>query len=545
VRGLGVIAVAALACGHDLAPPADPAPVDPAAPLADYSNIAAADYVGPAACGECHEEKLASWQRGLHRSMNRLVSDGAVRGDFSGAHRYAGGEVRLEPGAMSFWRGGAELRRFRLTRTIGSRYLEEYVGIQIDGPEPAGHPIWSTEVRMPFGYWLSEQTWFHQQYYDSWFQDEYDRAGRLAIDPFQVEATPWAARCAWCHNTFPFEVRLWRDEEVGHGLEQFVRLAPGADRQAIADNLLPIDRLVTVGVSCESCHLGGREHAREGKPIRFDPVGRDLIARPGAPDLEGGRDSPVVVNAICGQCHSTPSPRYPGGAVTRNSTEALDMAGSACDVKCTDCHDPHQSGAGSGAPDDPRHLAGCVRCHDALAAPAAARAHSGHQRATCLDCHMPRVVQGISDVVRSHRIGSPAPAADIAAAAPNACNLCHLDRSIEWTARELSARWGRIVSPAADAYGGPGRPVGEAWLDSGDPQIRVTAAAAYARAGALGRAALPRLIAVLDDPIAYYRMRVLFAIRDIVGRDLTRAEYDPTASPARRRRQQRQLRLTR
>jgi predicted CXXCH cytochrome family protein len=561
------------------------------------SNIRSEDYVGPAVCAECHPDKHARWQQSLHRAMNRLVAaDGPVvlRGDFDGARRsYAGGEVRFDSGpdgpTMSFWRSGALVRRFRVTRTIGWRYLQEYVGLQSEGPEPAGDPIYATEIRLPFGYWFraarrergagsrarSAQAgaapapsesgeWVHQQYYDSWFGPEWDADGRPTIDAYSVSAaSPWAARCAWCHNTFPFELRAGRAGELGNGLEQFVSLAPGPS-SAVAGNLLPVDRLVTVGVSCESCHLGGRAHAREGAAIRFDPMSPDLTPRPGAPDLSRGRRDPLVVNAICGQCHSTPSPSYPGGAATRNSTEALDMGRSGCAgeahgviprdavsrsvgdrpggaIKCTDCHDPHTAGPGPGAPDNPRHLAACARCHPDVAA--SAREHSGHDAAvaSCLDCHMPRVVQGLSDVVRTHRIGSPAPAADLEAGAPNACNLCHLDRSIAWTASELARRWGRSTSPGAAAYGGLDRPVGEAWLDSGDPQVRITAAAAYARSPRLGRAALPLLLDILDDPVAYDRMRVLFAVEDIAGRRAL-AGYDPTAPPARRAEALRRLR---
>jgi hypothetical protein len=381
-------ALLAAACGHDR--PArlvqeEPGSADALVRVVDDSNVTAADYVGPAPCGECHPDKLDGWGRGLHRSMNQLVAGdasdrGVVRGDFSEPYRYAGAEVRFGRAEMSLWRGQALVRRFRITRTIGSRYLQEYVGIQVDGPESPGDPIYATEIRLPFGYWITERRWFHQQYYDSWYGAEYDADGRPAIDPFAVEPSPWAARCAWCHNTYPFELRLWRDDDVGHGLEQFVTLAGG--REPIADNLLPVDRLVTVGVSCESCHLGGRAHAVDGRPIRFDPVGRHVVARPGAPDLSGGRRSATVINAICAQCHSTPSPHYPSGAATRNSTEALDLAASPCPVKCTDCHDPHQTGPGAGAPDDPRHIAACTRCHGALVGPGAARAHSGHTRAT-------------------------------------------------------------------------------------------------------------------------------------------------------------------
>jgi hypothetical protein len=156
---------------------------------------------------------------------------------------------------------------------------------------------------------------------------------------------------------------------------------------------------------------------------------------------------------------------------------------------------------------------------------------------------MPRVVQGLSDVVRTHHIQSPAPAADLAAGAVNACNLCHLDRSIGWTVAELARRWGRQLAARAAAYGGLDRPVGEVWLDSGNPIVRITAAAAYARSPRLGRAAIPRLLDVLDDPVAYNRMRVFFALEDLAGRRAL-AAYDPTAPPAVRAAQLRRLRAS-
>lgn len=118
--------------------------------------------------------------------------------------------------------------------------------------------------------------------------------------------------------------------------------------------------------------------------------------------------------------------------------------------------------------------------------------------------------------------------------APNACNLCHLDRSLAWTLRELARGWGRALRPKAGwkrLYGERlERPVGRVWLDSPDANVRVMAAAAYARSPR-ARAALPWLIDKLDDPIAYYRMWMLFAIEDALGRRVRRGEYDPHAAP--------------
>lgn len=487
------------------------------------SNVRRADYVGPAVCGECHAENLAGWRETLHRTMNQVAGQEIAP--------FAGERLRYGDGEAVFEREGGQavmvLRgtRYRVTRTIGTRYLQEYVGVGPDG----------LEVRLPFGWWRRAGRWLHQQYFDSWYEAEYGGDGSLAIDPYAVER--WADRCAWCHNTYPFELRVRRAAGgvAGQGFERFLEVPTGEDA-----SVLDVEQLVTVGISCESCHLGGREHA-DGGAITFTPVGDGVVMAAGAPDLSGGRASATVVNTICAQCHSTPTPRHPGGAAVRNSSEALDLAGSACAARCTGCHDPHQVGPGAGAPDDPRHLAACAGCHADVAADA--RGHARHDPAavSCLDCHMPRVVQGISDMVRTHRIARPVAAADVERAAVNACNLCHLDRSIDWTLASLERDFGAVAPPAGRLWGDGGAAAGEVWLDSADSATRIAAAAAYGRSR-LGRRALPRVLDVLDDPVAHTRMRVLFAVEAILGRTLRPAEYDPTGRPDRRAAQAGRLR---
>ena len=493
------------------------------------SNVLRGDYVGPEACGECHEEKLGAWRGSLHRVMTQTVK--GVVGDFGNVSvSYGGGTARfVREGGVPVMELGGE--RYRVTRTIGARGLQEYVGVGSDG----------MEVRLPFGWWIARAGWYPQPYFDSWFGAERDAEGRLAFDAFRPERVPWAGRCAWCHNTYAFELRMLRGEEIGNGPEAHVELVstartPEQQRRVREENLLPVDELVTVGVSCESCHLGGRAHA-DGAPQRFVPLGAGVRRKEEAPPAARGRHEPALVNAICAQCHSTPSPRYPDGTATRNSTEALDQAAGECAtaISCIDCHDPHERGPGAGAADQPAQVAACTRCHESLAHPATARAHGRHEpgAASCLDCHMPRMVEGVGgQFVRSHRISSPTDAAMLGAGAPNACNLCHLDRSIRWTVDELRAGWG--VTLAMDgrwraAYGDLDVPVGTAWLVGDAAPVRLAAAAAFARRG--DRAALPSLLALMDDPVAHDRMWMLFAVERLLGRRLRADEYDPMAAP--------------
>ena len=514
---------------------------------APYSNVRREDYVGPQVCGECHQDRYEQWEGNLHRRMNRLASEaGAVLGDFT-EHRtsYAGGEVlfgrRGNDYAMSFLREGKVYRRYQVTRTIGSRYMQEYVGVQELGPEPEGHEIYAREIRLPFGFLLSQEVWLHQQYFDSWHEAEYDESGTMAQAVFDPEQSEWRGRCAWCHNTYAFDQRLARlqgAQQIGSGIELLYTDSVVAPKQ---DNLLPVEDLVSVGISCESCHFGGREHAILGKPIRFEPAGEGVTRSSESPAIAGTRTDARTINAICAQCHSTPTALFPNGAGTRNSSEALDLLSGACasKIKCTDCHDPHVPGPGALAADQDKHIAACLGCHQNLADPQLARGHSRHQPATtCLDCHMPRMVQGVDELIRSHRISSPIDE-EMLATSLNACNLCHLDKSVAWTAQMLREEFAVPMPtlPELDEV----RPAAQAWLASDERIHRLTAASALGYSK-YGSQFLGDLLAVLDAPVAYDRLRFLWAIEDILGRELSRDEYDVTAAPSVRRAQAAALR---
>lgn len=526
-----------------------------------YSNIYATDYVGAAACADCHAKQYRQWSGNLHRAMNRRAGEpGAVVGAFDNRTiDYAGGKAsfitRPDGLIMSFHRIGQPAQRYRVTRTIGSRYIQEYVGVPVRA-SAAATTSKGVEVRLPFGYLIRRKKWLHQQYFDSWFGPEYDERGQLTIDPYKLDKSPWNQRCIWCHNTYPFELRAIRggaSEPIGNGRERFVSLAtvrrtPAFVSRTRKSNALPIGELISVGISCESCHLGGREHAKNDQDISFVPRSADLRPEPSAPNLRGGRKNHIVINSVCAQCHSTPASEFPNKGVIRNSSEALDMFAGSCTtkIKCTHCHDPHQKGPGADAPDQPRHIAACVKCHGTLAAASAQQEHSRHPPGTvsCLDCHMPKMVQGVSSFVRSHRISSPTNDAMLRAGAPNACSMCHLDRSIKWTVSALNKGWAANITLTRHwltSYGGDlTRPVGEVWMTGRKRLYRAVAAAAYARTRLSGTV-LRLMLQRLDDPVAYYRMWMLYAVEKTLGRALTVAEYGPTLPAAVRGRQVRAL----
>ena len=528
--GVRLVALAMIAACGPASSGSPPAAGSNAPPARVESNIARGDYVGPRVCGECHADEYARWSQSLHRVMNARPSDaGAIVGDFDNAVvHYAGGEAHFthdgDRYVVAVRKAGRDVR-YRVTRTIGRRGLQEYVGIE-DGR--------TDEVRLPFGWWPRLGGWYPQPYFDPWLGDE------SGFDAFAPVREPWATRCPWCHSTYPFAQRIERasgPSGAGHGLEQLFAGTPGSDRLIVAEQ-------VTTGISCESCHLGGRTHAAGGA-IHFVPQGatpRVAAGVPVEPFADERRDA-AVVNGVCAQCHSGPSPRLADHTALRNSSESLDLGASPCTgIKCTDCHDPHRADEAV----DVRSIAACTHCHAALADPAAARAHAGNGHATtsCLDCHMPRIVMGIDRYVRTHRIGSPTERTVLADAGPNACNLCHLDRSIAWTTAELARGWDVRLSTAgwARAYRDLDAPVGEVWLASAQPAFRLIAAHAYARSPR-AKLELPRLYAGLDDPLAYVRSWTVFAIEDVLGHKLV--AFDPRADAATRARELATLRAKR
>jgi hypothetical protein len=431
--------------------------------------------------------------------MNQRASAESVIGDFATRIAYAGGEASFaRAGAdytMTLAKRGEKATTYRVTRTIGVRALQEYVGVDVADPR-------ALEVRLPFAWWPRAKGWFAQPFFDPWIAREEDFHAYDKIDE------PWAERCPWCHSTYPFEQRIARAtvRDVGHGMEQFFTKAGGSDR-------LDVEQQVTVGISCESCHLGGKAHAA-GATMSFVPRGAE--AREGAPvpsTFAQERADAAIVNRVCAQCHSGPSPRLVDGTALRNSSEALDLAASPCTTaRCTDCHDPHTGGS-----DENRAIAACTTCHAQLGDAAAQSAHAGHRdgtrtTATCLDCHMPKIVMGIDRVVRTHRISSPTNPAIVATGGINACNVCHVDRSLQWTIDELRARY--EVDLRATNTKLADQPMGERWLASREPALRLLAADALAHSS-IAKLSVPSLEKQLKDPVPHVRVWTRFALESV------------------------------
>lgn len=120
---------------------------------------------------------------------------------------------------------------------------------------------------------------------------------------------------------------------------------------------------------------------------------------------------------------------------------------------------------------------------------------------------------------------------------PNACNLCHLDRSLGWTLDQLAAEF--VVDVQGERPTFVDEPMGPLWLAQGSRAARIAAASAYAERRE--PAGVPHLVSALDDPIAYDRMRIYFALRDLLGEAFDETRFDPAGTPSQRAGQQSRL----
>src|ERR1700687_3450983 len=86
----------------------------------------------------------------------------------------------------------------------------------------------------------------------------------------------------------------------------------------------------------------------------------------------------------------------------------------------------------------------CLGCHSSYRTDL--RSHTRHAAgstgSSCYNCHMPFTTYGLLKTIRSHQISSPSVAATSQTGRPNACNLCHLDKTLAWTADHLKEWYG-------------------------------------------------------------------------------------------------------
>ncbi len=522
-------------------------------------------YVSSSRCESCHPREYATWHASYHRTMTQVATPESVAFPVDGVElSFSGHAYRFEVRGNEIWariRGPAEkegdvgrVDERQIVLSTGSHHFQAY---------------WFATGKtrklglFPLAYQIAEQRWIPMD--------------ALGLTPPGVhQAAPegkgrWNRVCLRCHSTGP---------------------QPRLSTLDVMDT-----RVGEFGIACDACHGPGEQHVRLNRdPWRRYRLHLTDEEDPSAvqPERLAHRRS----SQVCGQCHSVHSfhsrqdqrewadsgpPYRPGDELTetrrivhRNDDPYLPQSSSVQETRfwsdgmprvngreynsllenpcfergemsCLSCHSMHP-GAGDPRPlrewaDDQlapgmRGNRACTQCHADFEDAALRVAHTHHEAESsgsdCMNCHMPYTAYGLQKATRSHQIEHPTLQTSLATGRPNACNACHLDRTLAWAGEHLEAWYGTPAPALTDEQRRIAASV--IWILSGDAGQRVLMAWHMgwdAAREASGSAWMPPYLAqLLTDPYAAVRSVAYRSLRSFEG--FEDFAYDFTAPRAKR-----------
>ena len=364
----------------------------------------AAHYVGSVACQKCHGEIYERWKKTPMANVVRNPQEHpeAILPDLSKPDplvNFTKADIALVYGSL--WKQ-------RYFKQVGDDYF----------PLPAQ---WDVIHKNWKPYFVKADWW----------------AAFYPPDNFQ---RPTGPLCDGCHSVnYDLKTKTVTEWNVGcercHG--------PGSEhvKTSSCDTILNPARVNYVAASdvCIACHSQGQPVTNpiQGKyydwPVGYDPT-RKLS------------DYWKLEEHKLGDTTFT---HFADGTAHKNRMQGNDFVTSqmyAHGVTCFTCHDVH----GTENPGSLRKPASslCLDCHGPNSpngphAPTITQ-HTHHQPdsagSQCIACHMPKIAQTLGDVnVRSHTFRFVSPAMSESLKIPNACNVCHADKSTAWATEALKA----------------------------------------------------------------------------------------------------------
>ena len=142
------------------------------------------------------------------------------------------------------------------------------------------------------------------------------------------------------------------------------------------------------------------------------------------------------------------------GMIRVSGREFNGLQETACyqrgEMSCLSCHSMHRKPTDERTPMEwandqlnvgMRENDACLQCHQSMRENISEHTHhlSDSSGSLCYNCHMPHTSYGLLKAMRSHQVDSPNVSVSVKTGRPNACNLCHLDKTLAWTAQHLSA----------------------------------------------------------------------------------------------------------
>ena len=485
------------------------------------------DYVSSTTCRACHPSQYATWHGSFHRTMTQVATPESVRADFDAVvvEAVPGHPMGLERRGDEFWAEfddpgweGDPRDRPRITRQVvmitGSHH--QHIYWYATGHDRALNVL-------PGVYLLEEERWT-------------PRNAVVLAPPGQGVAMldgHWNAVCIDCHTTHgktrfdtPFLSEPIRDQAVDTTVAELgiaCEACHGPAAAHVAANRNPVRRY--------QLHTGGAPDPTIVEPTRLDPQRSSQVCgqchsiwefpdaageraasagglpyRPGdelratrfvaQPRVNGRSDTMQAL--ITADPDFVRGSFWPDGLVRVSGREYNGLLDSPCfadateperTLSCFSCHTMHKT------PEDPRTVAewadthqvsagmdgnaACTQCHAPIAADLPA--HTNHAPEStgsrCYNCHMPYTSYGLLRAIRSHTVTSPSVRESVELGRPNACNLCHLDRTLAWSADHLRNWYAQPAPPLDDNERSVAASI--LWLLRGDAGQRALAAWSY------------------------------------------------------------------
>jgi hypothetical protein len=268
-------------------------------------------------------------------------------------------------------------------------------------------------------------------------------------------AAEFGIACEACHGPSDQHARLNRSPQRRYWLHLTGRPDPTTVQPARLNPRLSSQ-------VCGQCHgvwefydqPGGRQANFSGLPYR---PGDELDKTRFLPQPTKNLDSPTMKSILAEDPGFFGDSFWSDGMVRVSGREYTGLIESPCfknapddqrTLSCFSCHTMHK------AANDPRPVKewaddqltsglegneACLQCHPSFRTNPTA--HSNHRAesagSSCTNCHMPYTSYGLLKTLRSHQISSPSVTTSRETGRPNACNLCHLDKTLGWTSDYL------------------------------------------------------------------------------------------------------------
>lgn len=525
------------------------------------------------ACRACHPDQYASWHDSYHRTMTQLPSEQSIEARWNQilTATWTHDDGRVEERRYELLRSGDEFwvrssgPVFASGHTLeaGARRIALVTGSHHEQFfwYATGDPDDRKLAKFPLGYSIHQRRWLpmqalllspptppsdlvggwnvicfrcHSTHGRPGFETEStDLVASHADTRFDTQVTEFGIACEACHGGAREHVEAYQNP-----LRRYASHL-GLDTEGKVVNPAELDsrRSADVCGSCHSIHHLG--FGREEDIAAFNQTGfayrpGDLLAEKRLIATWEHRDDPAFADVVAEDPRFFRNRFWPDGMPAVNGREYNGLLNTPCyqrgELSCTSCHRMHQAG------DDPRGVKewaddqldasklgneACTSCHAELGE--ALEEHTRHDAdssgSLCYNCHMPNTTFGLLKQTRSHQVDVPDVATALQTGRPTACNLCHVDATLAWTAGQLESGWGR-GSPALDEEH---RRTSQVALEAlrGDAGLRAMAAWHLGWEPALEVAGddwmVPLLAQLLEDPYAAVRYIAADSLRGRPG----------------------------